>query len=117
MEVVINTQVKKREISKNALRAIFGMRMHKWADGTQVKVFVLQDADQVHKEFCKEVLQVFPHQLRRSWDRLIFSGIGQAPSLVYSEEEMYEKVATTLGAIGYMKKEKIDDSVRVLVVK
>ena len=101
--VIVNPGVEKNSLSKNTLCAIFGMRLRTWPDGTPVKVFVLSDLNDIHKKFCKKKLNVFAHQLRWGWDRLVFSGMGQAPIEVKSEEEMREKIVSTPGAIGYLE--------------
>ncbi|MGH8565568.1 MAG: substrate-binding domain-containing protein [Gammaproteobacteria bacterium] len=124
-------------ITRNALSAIFGMRLRAWADGTPIRVYVLPDDNAVHVTFSKEILGVFPHQLRTAWDRLVFSGTGQAPLevgdeeemrariagikierpvVVGSEEEMREKLARNRGAIGYLSRRMIDERVDILPV-
>jgi len=91
-------------LSRNAVRALFGMRQTKWPDGTPVKVFVLSKTSPAHETFCKEALDLFPYQLHQSWDRLVYSGTGQAPIEVGSEQEMRERVLAVPGAIGYVTK-------------
>jgi hypothetical protein len=59
-------------------------------------------------------LQLFPYQLRRAWDRQLFSGTGQAPTVVADEQEMLRRVAATPGAIGYASAVPDDASVRAL---
>ena len=115
-DVVINPHVIDKNLSLNTLRAIFGMRMQTWQDGTKIRVFVLSDDEPLHQRFSKGILRVFPYQLRSAWDRLVFSGIGQAPIKVNSAEEMLEKVANTPGAIGYLWRENINESVEVLQI-
>jgi ABC-type phosphate transport system substrate-binding protein len=116
-EVVIHPQVNDKNLSLNTLRAIFGMRMQTWSDGTRIRVFVLADDAPLHQQFSKGTLNVFPYQLRSAWDRLVFSGIGQAPVKVSSIEEMLVKVASTPGSIGYLWRANVDGSVDVLQVK
>jgi ABC-type phosphate transport system substrate-binding protein len=116
-EVIVNPHLEKESLKLNALRAIFSMRLRAWSDGTPVKVFVLGDEAQVHISFSKKKLQIFPHQLRYAWDRLVYSGTGQAPIKVNSEEEMRKKVAATPGAIGYLPEDLIDESVHVLHIQ
>ncbi len=116
-EIVCNPGVSENTLSKSSLRAIFGMRLHEWPDGTAIRVFVMPDDSSVHAAFSKEKLNVFPYQLRAAWDRLVFSGTGQAPNTVSSPEEMLAKVASTPGAIGYLTKSRIDGSVNVLQIK
>ncbi len=111
LAVIVHPSVKQSEIRRNTLRAIFGMRMRVWSDDTPIKVFVLPDGDANHAHFCKDVLQVFPHQLRRAWDRGVYSGTGQAPTQVASEAELVALVSETPGAIGYSMRSSIDDQV------
>lgn len=116
-EIVTYPGVKEKTLSKSSLRAIFGMRLHTWPDGTAIRVFVMPDDAPLHAAFSKEKLNVFPYQLRSAWDRLVFSGTGQAPDTVNSVEEMLAKVASTPGAIGYLTKSMTDDRVNVLQIK
>jgi len=104
-------------ISRYVLSAIFGMRLTTWPDGSAIRVFVLADDNRVHTLFCKQVLQIFPHQLRTAWDRLVYSGTGQAPEVLSSEQELRIRIAKTPGAIGYLTKENLDDTVAVLPVE
>ena len=124
--------------ARNTLSAIFGMRLRTWNNGTPIRVYVLPDNHAVHIAFCKQILGVFPHQYRTAWDRLVYSGTGQAPLevaseeemrtkvagargeapvVVTSEEEMRTRVAGTDGAIGYLTRKMIDESVTVLPVE
>lgn len=116
-DIVVNPSVSQASVAKSTLRAIFGMRLRNWSDNTPITVFVLRNDDPVHTAFSKEVLNMFPHQLQRAWDRLVFSGTGQAPVVVNSVQEMAERVAATPGAVGYLKRDMIDDRLRVLIVQ
>lgn len=115
IQVVVSHDVpRSKPLPRYSLIAIFGMRMTTWSDGKAIRVFVLRNDHPIHPRFCKEVLQVFPHQLQAAWDRLVFSGTGQAPEVVDSEEEMRERVSRTPGAIGYLHKDHIDNSLAIL---
>lgn len=105
-----------RNLKFQTLRAIYSMRMQTWPDGDPIQVFVLPDNSQAHKLFCKELLRTLPRHLRKNWDRLVFSGIAQAPSAVTSTTAMKQKIANTPGAIGYIAKEDIDDSVAIVTI-
>ena len=116
-EIVTYAGVSEKALSINSLRSIFSMRLKTWPDGTKVRVFVLSDDDPLHQSFSKEKLNVFPYQLRAMWDRLVFSGTGQAPTQVKTNEEMLEKIANTPGAIGYLLRANMSDNVNVLKIK
>ncbi|HNP26454.1 MAG TPA: hypothetical protein PKM20_06920 [Nitrosomonas sp.] len=91
--------------------------MKTWPNGKIIKVYVLPDNHPLHHDFAKEKLSVFPYQLRSTWDRLVFSGTGQAPITVSSNKEMLEKITNTPGAIGYLETAYINDDVHVLKIK
>jgi ABC-type phosphate transport system substrate-binding protein len=102
-EIIANPSVPEKKLSQTALRAIFSMRLRTWSDGALIRVFVFSDDSPLHIQFSKKVLNIFPYQLRRTWDRLVFSGTGQAPIEVRSIQEMYDRIAATAGAIGYVE--------------
>ncbi|MGX2030285.1 MULTISPECIES: substrate-binding domain-containing protein [Methylocaldum] len=91
-------------LSADTLREIFFMRLTSWPDGTPIRVFVLPDKHPLHVRFSKEVLGVYPFQLRAAWDRLVFSGTGLIPHMVETVGEMREMVRATPGGIGYVDK-------------
>lgn len=100
--VIVQPENVTDELSRNSLRAIFAMRITEWPDGSTIQVFVLEDKNKIHVSFCKNILGMFPYQLRRVWDRQIFSGTGSSPTTVGSEQEMRIRIADTPGAIGYI---------------
>ena len=117
MVVIAHQATSEEAIPRASLRAIFGMLLQKWPSNTPVKVFVLSDDAPEHAIFSKSVLPVFPHQLRMAWDRQVFSGQGQYPEQVGSTKEMLSRVASTPGAMGYVKASEVDQNVRVLKVR
>ncbi|MCP5279812.1 MAG: hypothetical protein H6935_15875 [Thiobacillus sp.] len=117
VEVIANRSVPVNSLSVANARAIFGMRQVKWSDGSLIRVFVLPDSHPVHGAFCKEELNIYPYQLRQSWDRLVYSGMAQAPEEVATEAELVAKVAATRGAIGYVSKGNNNPTIRVLYVE
>jgi ABC-type phosphate transport system substrate-binding protein len=116
-ELIANRDAGVESLTRNEARLFFTMRLKNWPNGTLVKVFVLPDNNPLHIRFSNEVLGLYPYQLRRVWDRQIFSGTGQAPTTVSSEQEMLERVATTPGAIGYADGPIDNSSIRVLEVR
>ena len=112
--LVAHPNVATHWLNRDTTRAIFAMRQRTWPDGQAVRVFVLNNSHPVHARFAKEQLAVYPHQLQLAWDRMVFSGTGQAPDLVSDQAEMRESIATTPGAIGYLEREYLDDNVQVI---
>ena len=112
-EIVVNQSVPVGEYSLNKTRAIFTMRQRFWSNGKKVQVFVLADNHPLHKTFTKKKLHMFPHQLRRVWDRMVFSGTGRAPVILNTEEEMLDKISNTPNAIGYLNSGTENEKLRL----
>lgn len=112
-----NGNAENHTLARRTLRAMYSMRTQSWPNGEHLTVFVLPDDQRVHEDFCQRILGVLPYQLRRSWDRLVFSGKAAGPIRVQSLEEMKARVSNTPGAIGYIPEKHIDDTILVVEVK
>jgi ABC-type phosphate transport system substrate-binding protein len=117
VEIIANSSVSIDSLSLASARSIFGMRQVKWPDNSHIQVFVLADTHPTHVALCKERLNLFPYQLRQSWDRLVYAGMAQAPTQVRNEEELVDKVAATPGAIGYIRKVKPNDAIKIIAIQ
>ncbi len=115
--MIVNSGVSTKEITTNEAQLYMTSRLKEWPNGVPVKVFVLPDDNPLHRRFANAVLGLFPYQLRRVWDRQLFSGTGQVPSTVANEAEMIRRVSTTPGALGYVESVPADGSVRPLEVR
>jgi len=102
--IIVNESVPAERYSRADTRAIFAMRQRLWPNGEQIKVFTLADDHPIHKDFVKNNLRMYPHQFRRVWDRMTYTGTGVAPIQLDSEQEMIEKIMNTPNAIGYVDK-------------
>lgn len=117
VELIVHPGVSLQSLSVNTARSLFGMRQTSWPDGNPVHIFVLPEQHALHASFCKETLNLYPYQLQQSWNRLVYSGTGQAPTEVSSEQEMLARVASTPGAIGYVNKVNSNDAVHKIIIR
>ncbi|MDY6883406.1 MAG: hypothetical protein SWL02_06470 [Pseudomonadota bacterium] len=107
LNVMVNESVMVAELSRSELRQIFTGQRQYWSDGTKITVFVLQDRDELHKQFCRDILQMFPYQLSRLWDQITYSGQGLTPVRVTSYQALIDALENTTGAIGYVERTDI----------
>ncbi len=114
--LIANPAIPEDTLTRSNARLLFSLRRTHWSDGHQAHVFVLKDDNPVHRAFVRQVLQLYPRQLRRVWDRQTYSGTGQAPETVTSPKEMKRKIATTPGSVGYLPKDMVDESVKLIEV-
>ena len=115
VEVIVSPSLASTKLDRSLLRSVFTMRLRQWPDGSPVRVFVLPDSDPLSDLFYRQRLGMYSYVLRRAWDRMVFTGTGFAPTVVQTEKEMIERVRSTPGAIGYVRKRELSESdVRLL---
>jgi ABC-type phosphate transport system substrate-binding protein len=103
IEVVTHPKVSDLSLTTLQLRRIFTMRQLRWSDDTPISIFVLPSQHYIHHRFSKEHLKIFPYQLNRIWHKLTYSGLGVAPTIVQSEQELVDAIIKTPGSIGYIQ--------------
>jgi ABC-type phosphate transport system substrate-binding protein len=113
----VHPSVSETELTTSQLRRIYTMRQTQWSDGQRITVFVLPRHHVLHLKFSKERLEMFPYQLDRIWNKLIYSGLGVAPITITSPEALIEAVKKTPGAIGYVEKLKDERLLYVIEIK
>jgi ABC-type phosphate transport system substrate-binding protein len=116
VKVVVNSSVESKDLSVEQIRRIFSMRQTVWSNDQTITVYVLSNQHQTHQTFSTKVLGMFPYQLDRIWNKLVYSGLAEQPIKVQSEQEMLERVSQKPGAIGYVIQQFNVDNVNVIRV-
>lgn len=101
--IIANPSVDTQQLSFQKLGQIYALQVKTWQGGQHIKAFTYPVESSDHKEFVLFTLKIQPHQLKRLWNRLIFTGTGSPPKKVMNSEEMLEKVKRIPGAIGYVR--------------
>ncbi len=101
LTIITNSSVNQTTFSQSEIRQIFSARKQFWNDGTRITVYVMDPNSVQHKQFCKEKLNMFPYQLERLWHQITYSGQGDPPLFLNSQEALIKAVLNTPGAIGY----------------
>jgi len=115
--VIVNPEAQVQQITPRTLLRIYSMQKKYWPNGKKIKVYTLSHLQQNHQNFVKKILKSQPYQLERHWKRLLFSGIGKAPTQLENEQEMIEKINSSPGAIGYISRNTNVDSSLILEVQ
>lgn len=115
-QLIAHKTVSEQELTEAQLRRIYSMRQTRWSDNTPITLFVLPSQHQIHKTFAHQTLKILPYKLERIWNKSTFSGLGVAPIVVNSPEEMLNAVANTPGALGYMQKISRNEKVNVIKI-
>ena len=116
IDVITHPSIKVASLTTSQLRRIYSMRQVKWANGMPIIVFVLPSSAKPHQQFCKQMLKIFPYQLDLIWNKLTFSGLGVAPTIVTSSAELLVAVKSTPGAIGYVENVTKEEDINVITI-
>ncbi|MEW9798049.1 hypothetical protein [Alteromonas sp. CYL-A6] len=108
--VIVNPTVSATTLSQTDIRQIFTGHRQFWDDGSKIEVFVLENSRDIHKAFCRERMKMFPYQLERLWNQVTYSGQGEPPVRLSTQQELINAVQHTPGAIGYAEEGALSDA-------
>lgn len=102
VQVIVHPIAQTATLNSRQLLRIYTLQQKRWPNGRKIKVYTLPLLTPTHQLFVKKVLRSQTYQLERHWKRLLFSGIGKAPTQIDDEKAMIDMVRNTPGAIGYI---------------
>ena len=112
--VIVNPAVKANSATAEQIANIFLGKANKLATEEKVVAVDQEEGEEPRNEFYQVVIKKDASQLNAYWSRLIFTGKGQPPKAVLDDDEVKELVASDPTAIGYISKDAVDDSVKVI---
>lgn len=89
-------------ITRQEVYWIYTLKTRFWYDGTKIIVYYMDFDSPIHVAFCRDVLGTSVYQFKNSIDTYVNVGVASYFRKVSSEQEMYEKVSKTNGAVGYL---------------
>ena len=111
--VIVNKSTPVSKITAGSLLQIYILKNTKWSDGT--KIIVYNNKGQSNSQKLCDFIGMDIVNLRKRWMQFQLSGEGKAPEAVDNDAEMIKNVASTLGAIGYVKPSAIKgDDLKVI---
>ena len=100
-------------MAAQSVKNIFLEKRITWPNGKKI-IIVIQDDVEVHASFAEQFLNKSPRQLDQIWKQALFTGTGMLPQKVKDDAAVKSFVARTPDAIGYISRESLDDSVKIL---
>ena len=112
--VIVNKSVNASSISKSNLLDIYSLTTKNWDNGNKIIVFDQKSDNEVKEKFYSFIGKS-NSDLKKVWMRAQLTGEGFAPEALNSDQEVLNKVASTPNAIGYINKNSVSSSVKVLI--
>jgi ABC-type phosphate transport system substrate-binding protein len=101
-------------LSRDEVSDLFFCKMSHFPNGIQAFPIDQAEGSAVRDEFYSKIIGKTAVQIKAYWSRIIFTGRGQPPPSVSSSIEMKKRISGNPGAIGYIERDMVDDSVRVV---
>ena len=112
--VVVSAKSPVTALSKNQVVDIFLGKSNRFPDGSPVVPIDQVEGSAVRDEFYREFADKSPAQIKAYWSKIIFTGRGAPPREVANGQEMKKLISTHPDDIGYIDRDMVDGSVKVL---
>jgi len=114
---VVSSKSTLTELSKNQVVDIFLGRVSHFPDGEQALPIDQAEGSAARDEFYAKFAGKSAAQIKAHWAKIIFTGRGQPPEEVPNSIEVKKSVIKKPHAIGYIDKNMVDGSVKVLLAE
>lgn len=113
--VIANRSVPVQDVNRLQLIDIYTGDMKSWSNGKPVVVMDLKPNNDIKDTFYK-FLGRTPSRMKSLWLKKLLAGEGDPPKSVETESEMIARVASTPGAIGFVSRTAVNDTVKTLAI-
>jgi ABC-type phosphate transport system substrate-binding protein len=101
-------------LSMSEVADLFLGRANHFPTGLQAFPVDQAEGSAIRDEFYSKVVGKTPAQIKAYWSKIIFTGRGQPPPTTSNNIEMRKRISDNPTAIGYIERNMVDDSVRVV---
>ncbi|MCX6136395.1 MAG: hypothetical protein NTV54_02740 [Ignavibacteriales bacterium] len=112
VSIIGHKTISESPVTTAKVGAIYSLDQTKWSDGTKIVVF--DNSTDTKADFYSGIGKD-QLSLNKIWMKKQLTGEAKAPEKVGSDDDVVKKVATTPGAIGYVKSSAVRGDVKVLL--
>ncbi len=114
--IIVNSENPVLDISSADLRNIFIADKSVWENGNSIQLVDWKIDNNIREQFYDKILRKSVAVVRRGWIQKIVVGNIFPPSVLSSEEEIVNYVATHRGAIAYVGKKAMPLTVKTITL-
>jgi hypothetical protein len=101
-KIAIISNVNIVALNEQQIRNLFSLKKKLLPNNIRAVLVRLPFSHEASKIFCQNIYDLYPYQLQRQWDRLVFSGKATAPKQADSESDVIKLVASYPNSLGYI---------------
>jgi ABC-type phosphate transport system substrate-binding protein len=114
--VIVHPQVSVSHLKLGELKRIYRKEMTQWPDGGPIVAFDHAGMSRLRRSFCREVLGATVSEVQNFWiNKRMTAGV-VGPRAFRSATLVKRFVANTVGGIGYIAPDDVDDTVKVVAI-
>ncbi len=112
--VIVNSESKVESLDKNYAKMIFMKKIKRLPSGEVLVPLDHNSESDIYNSFYKSVANKNKSRMSKYWAKRIFTGKGEAPEILASDEEVIRKVMNNITSVGYINSESLVDGVKVI---
>jgi ABC-type phosphate transport system substrate-binding protein len=114
--VVVSPQNPLSSMGRRQVADIFLGKSQRFPDGRSAVPLDQAAGSAAQAQFYQLVSDKRATEIKAYWAKMIFTGRGQPPAAVGDDAQMKQALAANPNAIGYLDRQAVDDSVKVLSI-
>lgn len=112
--VVVSAKSTLARLDKQQVRDLFLGKSSSFPDGTLAIPIEQRDGTQDRQQFHASITNKTQAQLKSYWSKILFAGIASPPMQVPSASDVRKLVSSNPNMIGYLEREQLDSSLKVV---
>ena len=113
--VIVNKANPIDSLTPKEVQQIFLAKKMSFPDGQQVVPVVYKYEHALHKKYLRKIVKKTRSQYQVYWTRMVFTGKSQPPKSYSSQDTMLKMVASNPSYMGFVERDRVDDSVKVVL--
>jgi len=114
--IIAHPDVPVDSLSKNNLLDLYTGDLRKWDNNQPIIAYDLKPKLDIRNEFFR-LLGKTSSRMKSIWLKKMLAGEGDPPAALDSETSILQKIAKTPGAIGFVSRNIVNNSVKEIVLK
>ncbi len=114
--IVANAESQLHGVSLATIAKVYRGEIKHLDKGVNISAVDQPKGSEIRKQFYKKVLNMTEKEVSRYWSKYRFTGKRKPPQIKSSDAEVKRWIATHPDAIGYIKGDSVDSSVKLLQI-
>ncbi|MDF1880309.1 hypothetical protein JHD50_03150 [Sulfurimonas sp. MAG313] len=112
--VIVNPESKVKNLNRDYTKMIFMKKIKALPNGEVLIPLDQNSETDIYNNFYKSVANKNRSRMSKYWAKRIFTGKGEIPEVLGSDEEVIRRVMNDIKAVGYIGKNSLVDGVKVV---